>query len=224
VSQDKTRFDDNSSDPIDFHQLIERAREGDNQAIGELLQQHRDYLLLVANQELDDALQAKLGASDLVQESMFTAQANFQQFHGTTRQELLAWLRRILHNDLLHAQRRYKSIQKRELAKEVPVDGSAGVGSQLQDVFQTPSTQAAQREEVAALRTAMHQLSEDYQRVLRMRHWQQLSFRQIGEQLHRSEDAARKLWSRAVLKLQEIIEARSPDLVSAREKRGEQQP
>jgi RNA polymerase sigma-70 factor (ECF subfamily) len=45
------------------------ARKGSREALGRLLETCRPYLLLVANNELDRDLQAKAGASDLVQET-----------------------------------------------------------------------------------------------------------------------------------------------------------
>ena len=45
--------------------------------MGDLLEGCRQYLLLVANEELDSELTAKSGASDMVQETFLRAQHNF---------------------------------------------------------------------------------------------------------------------------------------------------
>ena len=52
------------------------------------------------------------------------------------------------------------------------------------------------------MRAALQGLSDEHRQVLRLRNWDGLSFAEIGGRLNRSEDAARKLWSRAVEKLQ----------------------
>jgi RNA polymerase sigma-70 factor, ECF subfamily len=77
-------------------QLIMEARLGSQPSLGRMLESCRQYLLLVANQELRPELQGKVGASDLVQESFLEAQRDFAGFEGQTEAELLAWLRRIL--------------------------------------------------------------------------------------------------------------------------------
>ncbi len=80
---------------------LEEARDGSPEAMGRLLEDYRQYLLLVAQRELDPALRAKGGASDLVQETFLEAQRDFPQFTGTRDDELRVWLRRLLLNNLV---------------------------------------------------------------------------------------------------------------------------
>lgn len=192
-----------------FAELIQLAREGDRRAMGDLMQGCREYLLLVANRDLDQDLRPKVGASDVVQETMITAQAAFEHFDGTSREELLAWLRAILKNDLRGAYRHFKGFQKRDIDRESPLaDGSRQIPVDPQD---TPSTRAAIDEERRILQEAMAALSDQDNQVLRLRNWKKLSFAEIGNEMHRSEDAARKLWGRAVLRLQQALKNRQQD-------------
>lgn len=188
-----------------FDQLLTDARTGDAEAIGRLLQNHRDYLLLVANQELDSQIQGKIGSSDVVQESLMTAHQNFGQFHGESKQQLLAWLRKIVLNDLHHARRAYKGTIKRQVNRERPLQFNSSLDYPLVDPEFTPSTNALVAEQSAQLELAMAELSEDYQQVLRLHSWEQQNFEEIGKLMSRSPEATRKLWTRAVLKLQEIL-------------------
>src|SRR4051812_46159075 len=61
---------------------IRRARAGSHEALGQLLDGCRGYLLRIARDELDPRLQAKGGASDLVQETFLEAQRDFAAFTG----------------------------------------------------------------------------------------------------------------------------------------------
>ena len=176
---------------------------GDGAALGELIQGCREYLLLVANQDLDDALRPKIGGSDVVQETLVTAQVAFDQFNGSSRAEMLAWLRAILKNDLLSTYRHYNA-KKRRIQKESPLE-SGGCG--LQDVDRTPGSRAALEEQSVLINAAMSRLSAEYRQVLQLRNWQDLGFAEIGEAMGRSEDAARKLWARAVLKLKQELKS-----------------
>ena len=56
-----------------MHTLLESAQNGSSKSLGKLLETCREYLLLVANQTLDHDLQAKVGPSDLVQETFLHA-------------------------------------------------------------------------------------------------------------------------------------------------------
>lgn len=197
------KIPDNSSSPdeLTFMELLQRGRNGDQAALGELLQSCRDYLLLVANQDLDERLRAKMGASDVVQETLFTAQDAFDQFEGASREEMLAWMRAILKNDLLTAHRHYNT-KKRQTTKESPI-GSKEFGFCDQEI--TPGSRAVADEETRIVKAAMQKLSDEHRTVLDLRNWQEKSFAEIGHVMNRSDEAARKLWSRAVLSLKKTL-------------------
>ena len=76
------------------------------------LESCRDYLHLIATRGLDADLAAKGGASDLVQETLLGAYRDFGAFHGRSREELLAWLRKILQNNLAVHRRRYRDTRQ----------------------------------------------------------------------------------------------------------------
>jgi RNA polymerase sigma-70 factor (ECF subfamily) len=97
----------------DAARWLAAARAGSKEALGEALEACRGYLLLVANRELDPDIQAKGGASDLVQETFLEAQRDFARFAGDSKEELLAWLRRMLVHNLLNFTRRYRATGKR---------------------------------------------------------------------------------------------------------------
>jgi RNA polymerase sigma-70 factor (ECF subfamily) len=181
---------------------IRAAQAGSVQALGELLEGCRQYLLLVANQELRHDLQAKLGASDLVQETFLEAQRGFERFDGRSQDDLLAWLRQILRNNLRDAARSYCSSMKRSIHREIPFveqDASAAISIQsFPDSSETPSWPIRRREQVDAVRRCMERLTSDYRQVIVLRNLEMKSFVEIGRMIGRSPDAARKLWGRAM--------------------------
>src|SRR5262245_30800302 len=64
------------------------------------LEDDRPYLLLLARMHLGARLRGKVGASDLVQETLLKAHKHQDQYRGRTQAERRAWLRRILVNTL----------------------------------------------------------------------------------------------------------------------------
>lgn len=192
----------------DFQRLLDAARNGSRDAVGTLIERYRPYLLMIANKEWDPDLRGKLGASDLVQESLLTAQHSIDGFDGNDDGDLRAWLRGILINDVREAKRRFKGTAKRQPNREVPMAGDSRLPAiDLPDAHLTPGTEAVSREEELALHAAMQRLPENYRQALHLRNWRQLEFAAIGEQLGCSAEAARKIWSRAVLQLQRELEA-----------------
>lgn len=188
----------------EFRRQLGLARDGNDSAMGLLLQQYRDYLLLIANREVDPAVRNKVAPSDIVQESLLTAHQKFEQFAGGSEGELLAWLRQILINGVYQAGRKYRA-KKRAVDRERPIAFTSSLDRGIADGANTPGTDALAIEEAKRLELAMAQLSEEHQQVIRLRNWQDLSFVEIGKQMERSPDAVRKLWSRAVLSLQKIL-------------------
>src|ERR1700693_2990229 len=61
-----TLMDNNSAESVD---LIERAMAGDREALNALFARHRDRLRRMVEMRLDTRLQARLDASDVVQEA-----------------------------------------------------------------------------------------------------------------------------------------------------------
>lgn len=190
-----------------FDRLIDEARRGSVDAIGRLIQDCRGFLLAIANRELESDFAPKVGASDLVQETMLSAQRCIGDFHGQNRDELLAWLRGILVNDIKEARRRFLAAQ-RDVRREQPMSQRHGdhQARNVADAEATPATGAIAREEAARLESAMQRLSSQDREILELRNWQRLSFAEIGKRTGRSSEAARKLWSRAVVRLQSEME------------------
>jgi RNA polymerase sigma-70 factor (ECF subfamily) len=156
-------------------------------------------------------LQAKGGASDLVQETFLEAQRDFAQFAGESEAELLAWLRRILHHNLANFTRQYRATEMRQLNREVPLEAVAGDGPSarsLSAAVASPSCHAMRKELAQELEGALARLPEHYRQAIVLRHQEALSFEQMAAQMDRSPEAVRKLWARAVQLLQRELEAR----------------
>lgn len=194
----------------DTGRLLSAAKAGDSDALGRALDSCRNYLLLVADKELDPKLRAKGGASDIVQQTFLEAQQAFGRFQGDSEQELLAWLRRMLLNNVANFRRHWVGTDKRAVDLEVPIHGgspSRTGNSWLPDGGQTPSREMMTEERDAALNAIIAKLPEDYQQVLNLRYREERSFDEIAATMNRSANAVRKLWARAVEKLEEELEA-----------------
>jgi RNA polymerase sigma-70 factor (ECF subfamily) len=193
----------------DLEGWILAARAGSAEALGRLLEACRPYLLAIAERELPDELRAKCGASDLVQDAFLKVHNHFHRFSGDGREEVLAWLRRVLLNHLANVRDHYRGTQKRHLGREVHLDALPrdAVPSGLADPSPTPRTQAENADSRAALERSLDKLNPRYARVIRLRYMDGCSFPEIAAELNCSAEAARKLWLRAVVKLQALVEA-----------------
>lgn len=189
--------------------LLGRARRGHGSSIGALLQLYRNYLLVLAATQIERRLQPRMSPSDVVQEAMLRAHANFGQFRGTTEGELVAWLRQILVNSLAKFVEQHVLAARRDVRREVSIDrlgkaleqSTVQLAAMLPADAKSPSMAAQQREDAVLLADRLARLTPDYREVLVLRNLQGLPFEVVAQQMNRSTSAARMLWLRAIEKL-----------------------
>jgi RNA polymerase sigma-70 factor (ECF subfamily) len=189
----------------DAERKIQEAK-GTPTALGALLDVYRNYLRLLARVEIGRRLQGKLDASDLVQETFLEAHRNFARFQGTSEPQLAAWLRQILAAKVANLLRHYIGTQGRDvrLEQQLAVDldqSSRMLGQELVAAINTPSQQAADREQGVLLADALERLPPDYRETLVLRHLEGLSFPEVAERMGRSVDSVQKLWLRGLARL-----------------------
>jgi len=192
--------------------LIGQARRGSKSSLGSLLQQYRNYLVVLASMHIEKRLQPRVSPSDVVQETMLRAHKHFTQFRGTTEQELLAWLRQILVNNLATFVEQHMLAARRDVRREVSIEriGAALDRSTIQLAAlvpastKSPSMAVQQRDEAVVLADRLAQLPDDYREVLVLRNLQGLPFDEVARRIDRSVGATRMLWLRAIEKLRSV--------------------
>jgi RNA polymerase sigma-70 factor (ECF subfamily) len=190
--------------------LLHAARAGDASARGRLLELYRDYLKLLARLQLDQRLQSKLDASDVVQEAFLQAHRAFDQFQGGSEAELTAWLRQILASKLADQMRRYYGSRQRnvrlerELVRDIDQSSSA-LNGELLAAQSSPSSQAERREQAVLLAAALEQLPESYREVIVLHHLEDLPFPEVARRMGRSVDSVKNLWLRALPRLRRLL-------------------
>lgn len=189
--------------------LLPSARAGDADALGELLLGFREYLLAIAQDELKRAVRAKLGPSDVVQDTFLRARQRFGDFAGSTDAELKAWLQEILRNRCRDLHDAHLGAAKRDARREVALEAAGSANSPVAALAvdtQTPSQHAVADEDARLLMLALEHLPEDMRRVVWLRNWESLPFDEIGQKMGRSAEAVRKLFTRAVRRLGDELE------------------
>jgi RNA polymerase sigma-70 factor (ECF subfamily) len=193
--------------PAELAALLTAARSGDRDALGAALDRCRPYLLAIANRHLNPALQAKGGASDIVQQTFLEAQRDFARFHGSSTEELQAWLKQLLLHNATDFARGFQETDKRRADREVGLPGTStsDAGGGLAADTPSPSANAAAEEQADRLRQALETLPEDYRQVIVWRYQEEHSFAEIAQRMERSENAVRKLWFRAIERLEAAL-------------------
>lgn len=185
----------------DWPALLVAARNGDDAALGQLCEQLRHYLWIMAENGLGTDLQAKLGASDVVQDTMLEAVDDFRSFRGKTEAEFRTWIKRLIEHNLIDSARRFRDTQARDMSREESVvELDCGAGE-----MHSASSLICRRETDEELLRAIAKLPPRQRQIIELRHRQGLTYQEIATQLEMTEVSARKLWSRTVEQLRDQL-------------------
>ncbi|MBI2479919.1 MAG: sigma-70 family RNA polymerase sigma factor [Planctomycetia bacterium] len=168
--------------------------------LAKLLGEHRPYLKNIAAAEFPERLQSQLDSSDLVQETLLRAFRKFGQFTGSTDAEFVGWLREILLNQIIDATRHHGR-QVRDVSRNQSLPNAVSCDKTI-----TGSEAVRRGETSERLKAALASLPEHYRTVILLRQEEDLTFEEIGQRMERSADAARMLWSRAILQLGKLMQ------------------
>jgi RNA polymerase sigma-70 factor (ECF subfamily) len=185
----------------DFVSRLSRSRQGDAGAVEELLARWRPLLRLQARRLLGPDLSARLDPSDVVQESLAQAFRDLPAFRGTTSNEWVAWLRRIVAGQAGKA-RRHHQAERRNPGRE-----AAGVEPAEDD--NAPVSRLIDEEEAARLAAALEELPANMREVILRRVFDGQPFEELARELGCSPGAARVTWTRAIHRLRELLNAPS---------------
>jgi RNA polymerase sigma-70 factor, ECF subfamily len=200
----------------EIDKLFASAQAGSTSCLGRLLTLYSNYLKLLIAAQLDDRLRVRVSPSDIVQETFFEAHRDFAQFRGQTPGEFVAWLRRILVNNILRVVEQHLLAEKRDVRREISLEqigkrleqSTARLESLLAQPGDSPSGHAQRNEQEIILADALAELPKDYQQVILLRHIEGLPFEQVSQRMGRSNGAVRMLWLRALERLRKSFPER----------------
>jgi RNA polymerase sigma-70 factor, ECF subfamily len=188
-------------DSLTPNELLERALQGDREALGRLLEAHRTALHQLAKRQLEGRIAVRVDASDVIQQTFLEAYRSFPQFAGQDARELVAWLQSILDHKVATAIRDHTLLQKRNIGRERSMDDSGVDGSPLKEEFaagSSPSQKAIRGEEAERLSQALTDLPDDQREAVRLRHLEGWAVADIARRLGRTPAATAGLIKRGM--------------------------
>ena len=188
--------------------LIERARR-DPEALGELLERYRPYLLLVSRRQINPRVAVRCSPSDIVQETFAEAVHGFEGFSGSMEAEFSAWLARIHQHKLDAAARRHLLAKKRDAEREERLHGPKGSASfAWRDVAAnqpTPSDRVVAGERALRLAEILLTLPDGQREAICLRHLEGLPLAEIAGQMDRSLQSVAGLLKRGLMALEQKL-------------------
>lgn len=180
-------------------QLLELYRSGDETAISTLIERHtpriRNYIrLLVKNQELTD---------DILQDVLVKVVKMVDDGRYTDTGRFLSWVLRIAHNmsiDHFRATKNRKVINETEAGYDI-----LGAQRHSEGAVEESMILSETQEQVRGL---VELLPDDQREVVKMRYYQDLSFKEIADQSGVSINTALGRMRYALINLRKLIKER----------------
>ena len=183
--------------------LVALAQAGDNSALDQLCKVYGERVRRIVRLRMGREIRSKLDSMDVVQDALFSAFEGIGGFVYKNEGDFLRWLSTIAQNalrdnlDRLHA-------DKRDIHREIPLGShtltTAGRSVKTPRAIEatTPSVIMSRKEELDKLEKAMDKLKPEYREVIVLAKIDRLSYKEIGERLSKSADAAGHLLLRAM--------------------------
>lgn len=188
---------------LDDNQLVQRFIEGDQESLETLILRHKNrvfsyILLIVKNQEL---------AEDIFQETFIKVIRSLKRGKYIENGKFVSWVLRIAHNLIIDHFRKLK------LKGTISNDGTEV------DIFNSQKYSEATIEDeminsqiLNEVKDLIKELPEDQQQVIYMRHYMDLSFKEIADQTGVSINTALGRMRYALINLRKLIEKKNMTL------------
>ena len=184
--------------------LLARLRGGEDAALAPLFEAQRDRLVRMIHFRLDPRLIGRIDPEDVVQEVFLAAQQRLYAFRAETR-SLPFWLRLVAQQTLIDLHRRHLGAGMRSAARERALAQSQSLSGFVAGNLTSPS-QAAMRDELRQqLQAALESMDEIDREVLVLRHFEELSNKEVAELLSIGENAASNRYVRALGRLKGLL-------------------
>ena len=202
-----------SSNSATEEQLIERLREGDENALVELISIYRPRLKRMIEFRLDRRLRGRVDPSDVFQEAYLDATKRVTHFVEKPELPFLVWLRQITLQRMIEFHRRHIQVKKRDARAERSLDrGNLGYGtsvslaSQLVGQLTSPSQLLMRVELMQQVEESLDSMDPVDREVLALRHFEELSNNEVAEILGITKAGASNRYVRALARLRTILE------------------
>jgi RNA polymerase sigma-70 factor (ECF subfamily) len=201
-----------TNDSSETRKMLERAAQGDNAALSALLERQRERLRRMIALRMDQRLQGRIDASDVIQEAYLEAWTRLAEYLRAPTMPFFLWLRLLTVQRLVTLHRKHLGVKMRDAALEIslyqeglPEASSAALAAQLLGQDTRPSEAAIRAEMKVRLQEALNTMDPLDREVLALRHFEQLSRAEIAHLLQIREAAVSKRYIRALKRLKDLL-------------------
>jgi RNA polymerase sigma-70 factor (ECF subfamily) len=192
--------------------LLDRLKNGGQQALAEVFAHHRESLRRMIRWRLDRRLSARIDPSDVLQEVYIDAVQRVGGYLDKPSMPVSFWLRLLTGRRLLELHRQHLGARMRDASLEIsleyghwpPVNPDC-LAAYLTGSLTSPSQAAMRAEKETRLVEALGRMDPIDREVLVLRHFDELSNDEVAELFGIRKAAASHRYVRALERLREIL-------------------
>lgn len=178
-------------------ELIVRAKNGDQDAFGQLVLAHQNKVYTLCVHMVTDREEA----ADLAQEAFLKAWRNLASFHE--KSSFATWMHRLTTNVCLDFLR--KQSRRQNISVTVSLDDEETGWTEPADHRQDPQEHLEREEQKQTLARALNELPEPQRRILLMREVAGMSYQEIAEALDADLGTIKSRIARSRERLRKIL-------------------
>jgi RNA polymerase sigma-70 factor (subfamily 1) len=185
--------------------LIDRAKEGDQEAFSLLFEKHRRRLAVLIHYKFGPEMRDGVEVDDVLQETFLKAFRDIGSFTYRAPGSFMRWLSRIADHTVTDLAR-YRARQRRGPGEYVRLRSESNPKGPEPADSRTPSRVLTESEAVLALMKRLDALPEDYRQAILLAKVEGLSTAEMAERLGKSREAVALLLHRAIQRFRTITE------------------
>ncbi len=195
----------------DTEALLAADGEERRAILNRMFEEQKPRLLRMIAVRMHPKVRARVGASDIVQETYVEAFKHVEDYARDPRMPFFLWVRRIAGQRLMKAHRFHLDAQRRDARQEqraercIPNASTVAMAEFLQDERPSPPSMAERDEARSRLVRLLDEMNETDREVIAMRHFEGLSNEEVAAELDLSKHAASKRYIRALKKLKSLV-------------------
>jgi RNA polymerase sigma-70 factor (ECF subfamily) len=194
----------------DTEQLLARAAQGDQAALGQVLERHRPRLRHMIALRLDRRLQARLDPSDVLQETLAEAARRLADYARLRPLPFYPWLRQIAWERLVQLHRRHVRAGKRSVRREqadLPLsdESALALADRLVSRGSSPSDRLRHSEQRRRVQAILGQLAASDREILVLRYLEHLSTPELAAVLGLTPAGVKTRQLRALQRLRDLL-------------------
>lgn len=199
----------NTGDGLDT--LLQRSRNGDEAAWGQVLVAHQGRLLRMVRLRLDPRVSGRIDPADVLQESFSQATKRRSEYFELDSMPFFIWLRLITIQKLAELHRHHLGVKARDAGRDVSMftpaspATSAVLAARLLGQTTTPSQQVARDEIEERVREVLDGMDDIDREIIALRNFEQLSNIEAANVLGIGASTASSRYVRALKKLKEFL-------------------